>query len=349
MSPYDKVLISSMHLEQLEKVGREIATLGRERSPFSVVVRRIMELLQTVVPCETLNMGTIDLKTEEGFHFAFNGFLMPPERRALLPCFKHQHPMLEYARQNGLNPPLRFIDFQSRREFEETPLYQECYKGYTHSMLTFGIEAPAGLNVSFVLSRDSSEFSDDERLRLGILQPLISMVMRKLLLEISIRSAREQHRPVGVVVGRGQFIHSFDDLACELLNKHYSDTPLHRLPDKLWEEITSMTGRAFTLKRFGDGGCLNGCIGPSKDEWVLQLWEESGALPANELSALGLTGRQIEVLEWVSRGKTNVEIGVILGISYRTVQKHLEVIYRQLGVETRLAAVARCQELRRSR
>ncbi|QLF93091.1 response regulator transcription factor [Pseudomonas sp. ABC1] len=53
-----------------------------------------------------------------------------------------------------------------------------------------------------------------------------------------------------------------------------------------------------------------------------------------------LTGRELEVLHWVACGKTNRDIGEILGLSPRTVNKHLEHIYVKLGVETRTAAAA---------
>lgn len=56
---------------------------------------------------------------------------------------------------------------------------------------------------------------------------------------------------------------------------------------------------------------------------------------------LGLTRREIEVLTWVAGGKSNAAIGLILGASPRTVQKHLEHIFEKLGVETRTAAIAR--------
>jgi len=56
--------------------------------------------------------------------------------------------------------------------------------------------------------------------------------------------------------------------------------------------------------------------------------------------AFNLTPRELEVLLWVSRGKTNRDIGDILGLSPRTVNKHLEHIYEKLGVETRTAAAA---------
>ncbi|MGY6551270.1 MAG: response regulator [Erythrobacter sp.] len=57
-------------------------------------------------------------------------------------------------------------------------------------------------------------------------------------------------------------------------------------------------------------------------------------------SRSGLTQREAEVLLWVSYGKTNRTISEILGISPRTVNKHLEQIFKKLGVETRAGATA---------
>ena len=53
-----------------------------------------------------------------------------------------------------------------------------------------------------------------------------------------------------------------------------------------------------------------------------------------------LTLREREVLDWLARGKSNSEIGDILGISAATVGKHLEHIYPKLGVENRTAAAS---------
>jgi DNA-binding NarL/FixJ family response regulator len=59
---------------------------------------------------------------------------------------------------------------------------------------------------------------------------------------------------------------------------------------------------------------------------------------ATPLESLGLTPREAEVLLWVAQGKTNSEIGTILGTATKTVSKHLEHIFDKLGVETRTAA-----------
>ena len=77
------------------------------------------------------------------------------------------------------------------------------------------------------------------------------------------------------------------------------------------------------------------------DEFLLRLAKDSGTSTPLEFSRdLGLTTREGEVLSWLSKGKTNRDIAQILGLSPRTVDKHLEQIYSKLGVENRTAAAA---------
>lgn len=58
-----------------------------------------------------------------------------------------------------------------------------------------------------------------------------------------------------------------------------------------------------------------------------------------------LTHREREVLDRVAAGDTNVQIGLALRVSPRTVEKHLEHIYGKLGVASRTAALARVREI----
>jgi DNA-binding NarL/FixJ family response regulator len=82
-----------------------------------------------------------------------------------------------------------------------------------------------------------------------------------------------------------------------------------------------------------------GKLGPN--EFLLRLAKESSTNQPPEFSSeLGLTTREGEVLSWLSKGKTNRDIAQILGLSPRTVDKHLEQIYAKLGVENRTAAAA---------
>lgn len=66
-----------------------------------------------------------------------------------------------------------------------------------------------------------------------------------------------------------------------------------------------------------------------------------GEAEAHGPAMMRLTHREGEVMQWLSRGKTDAEIAALLFISPRTVHKHLEHIYVKLGVETRTAAVMR--------
>ncbi|SNR69662.1 two component transcriptional regulator, LuxR family [Methylobacillus rhizosphaerae] len=79
----------------------------------------------------------------------------------------------------------------------------------------------------------------------------------------------------------------------------------------------------------------------SEEQWIILLREESDAAQTEALmQAFGLTQRESEVLYWVIRGKTNRDIGDILGTSPRTINKHMEHVFAKLGVETRTAAAS---------
>ncbi len=75
------------------------------------------------------------------------------------------------------------------------------------------------------------------------------------------------------------------------------------------------------------------------DEWLLVMQESSDQAAMDALSLeFKLTTREGEVLYWVVKGKTNRDIGDILGSSPATVKKQLEHVFAKLGVETRTAA-----------
>jgi DNA-binding NarL/FixJ family response regulator len=80
-----------------------------------------------------------------------------------------------------------------------------------------------------------------------------------------------------------------------------------------------------------------GQFGP--DEMLLRVVvAEANSGEALLRQRLGLTAREAEVLLWISRGKSNRDIGEILGLRPATVTKHLEQIYTKLGVENRASA-----------
>lgn len=84
---------------------------------------------------------------------------------------------------------------------------------------------------------------------------------------------------------------------------------------------------------------LIGRIGPG--ETLYRLSESGGGQEEAFLRQnFALSAREAEVLFWIARGKPNKDISDILGISPRTVNKHLEQVFIKLGVENRASAAA---------
>jgi|TARA_B110000967_G_scaffold190598_2_gene215458 DNA-binding NarL/FixJ family response regulator len=77
------------------------------------------------------------------------------------------------------------------------------------------------------------------------------------------------------------------------------------------------------------------------DEYLLRIIENDfSKIQTRFVKIFGITVREAEVLTWIANGKSNSDIGAILDLSPRTINKHLERIFRKLGVENRTAAAA---------
>ncbi|APW38872.1 DNA-binding response regulator [Rhodoferax koreense] len=96
--------------------------------------------------------------------------------------------------------------------------------------------------------------------------------------------------------------------------------------------------RSLSFRLHQQTGDDEGGSGEGHD-WLIIMREVSDAAVIEAMSlSFKLTGREAEVLYWVVKGKTNRDIGEILGSSPATVKKHLERVYVKMGVETRTAA-----------
>lgn len=97
-------------------------------------------------------------------------------------------------------------------------------------------------------------------------------------------------------------------------------------------ERLAADGRTLVARRLGE-------VGLGETMWLLRV-REPGEAGASRLATAALTPRETEVLSWIAKGKTNRDVAEILGMSPRTVNKHLEHVFEKLGVETRAAAAA---------
>jgi DNA-binding response OmpR family regulator/DNA-binding CsgD family transcriptional regulator len=97
----------------------------------------------------------------------------------------------------------------------------------------------------------------------------------------------------------------------------------------------------------GDVGMLKIELVPApeaKDCLLLTMHVARPPASFRDLLPLGLTGRETEILYWITQGKTSPEVGLILGITGNTVKAHVQHILPKLGVETRFAAALLASE-----
>ena len=110
-------------------------------------------------------------------------------------------------------------------------------------------------------------------------------------------------------------------------------------------QIISLGASGYLLKDEEPARIIEAVRGTARGEtgWISQRVAEklTQVLQRSKDGGNDLTPREMDVLRHVVEGKTNGEIGVALGISEKTVEKHLESIFRKMGVASRVeAAVA---------
>ena len=149
-------------------------------------------------------------------------------------------------------------------------------------------------------------------------------------------------------------IASANDLGQRLLTKYFSDRGLKNGSSEgfydwvnslfVHRELAGFEIVPFICERWNSRLRIDVIGWSPPDEITLLLYEKAESKP-DVLQILGLTNRESEILYWVAQGKNDEIIALLCGISVRTVNKHLEHIYRKLGVESRLAAVRATREL----
>ena len=95
------------------------------------------------------------------------------------------------------------------------------------------------------------------------------------------------------------------------------------------EEVPEAIVEAVRGVARGEQGWVSRSVAAQMTNWMREDSQED---------RMGLTSREVQVLKAVVAGKTNQEIGLELGISEKTVEKHLEGVFSKLGVASRVEA-----------
>ncbi|MDN0197884.1 LuxR C-terminal-related transcriptional regulator [Streptomyces sp. S.PNR 29] len=133
---------------------------------------------------------------------------------------------------------------------------------------------------------------------------------------------------------------------------HVLGIPLPQTTDPVLGCLVFRSGRDFTDDHVLAARRIQPLLAAVEEQrQLLARWRatattpEDAGSPDERAADCGLTPREVTVLLLLGRALTADAIGRRLGISVRTVHKHVENLYRKLGTRDRMSTVLRAQQL----
>lgn len=276
--------------------------------------------------------------------------VMPLELNGMYEAFAAlvmQNPLAAHSQRTGDDRALRMSDFISSRKLHALDLYDLVYRHIgVEYQLAFTVPVRGQL-VGITVSRAGRDFSDGE----------LALFEAARQIALSVHHSLDDRARLEVVL-RG--LDEIDDgpLAVLLVEANGRLSPAHDRAERLLGELSGDEEVVQALRAWSRAQRRRGPLGGAQPLTLITAAGELAARylhgsPGNldaialrvlrpaepqTLRALGLTRRQAEVLHLLWLGSTNTDIAVALTISEHTVRHHLEGIYRQLGVRSRVAA-----------
>jgi DNA-binding CsgD family transcriptional regulator len=271
-----------------------------------------------------------------------------------------EHPLVQHQERTADPEANAVSGHVSRRGYRELPIYREFYRlANVEDTLASRLAAGPGARLrALSLNRSSWGFSGREHMLLRLARPHLEQArdnaaaLARVEAEVgALRGAVEASRG-GIVAldGEGRLAVASARARAWLAAYFGADArTASRLPEAVerWVRAQGAPSRGEPARACAPlvaerpGHRLEIRLVRQDDARYLMLDERATQAEPGRLVPLGLTRREAEVLALVARGSSNGDVARELGISDRTVAKHLERAYRALGVETRTAAAAR--------
>lgn len=305
----------------------------------------VLELLQSLIGCTSASFNDMTLATGD-----FRYVIVPPTDEALAhelkpvyDRFAHQHPLIARAHVQPSTGALRFCDVADGATFTETELFQQFYEPFgLRYQLVIKLPAPPDVVVGYALNRTEieGEFADRDVAMLDALQGHLSLHHRRVM-------DLERSRAVLVEAGREGWA------VATVRSNGIVEASSRSLSPSLVEGAQVPAEVAALLPTYTDGErpVNRHDITLGADRWrcvvhpvpfgptvvlMRRIGDEGAATP---LLDVGLTPRQADVaVALATTGGTNAQLARTLGMSEGTVKKHLEAVFRVLGVDSRAAA-----------
>jgi DNA-binding CsgD family transcriptional regulator len=325
---------------------------------------RVVESLPKLISSEVTGYNEVN-PHQQRIHFIGNPAKVLDFPHAI-PIFERhmqEHPLINYHTKARDSRVLMISDFLSRSRFRNLALYREFFRRIgTEFQMACVLETKKPLLIGVAVNRTTKDFTERERALMTLARPHLmqaywnaAAVTR---LAQQLEPARRELRELEgmLILGREGRATWIPPGTRQLLAKYFGlKARGDRVPESLrqWvkhqSRVLSQLEVPQPLVIRKDSTQLTIRMIPDHHRMVLLFDEDRMRKKRRVLPAMGLTVRESEVLDWVVRGKSNSEIALILNMSPRTVEKHLERIFEKLGVESRTAAASRFWEKAGSR
>jgi DNA-binding CsgD family transcriptional regulator/DNA-binding transcriptional MerR regulator len=279
------------------------------------------------------------------------------------------HPVLQNYLQTLDGQALAISDFFSEQEFQRREAFYAFFQSFglaDQMAITFKLPSIGNADrfhqgqdhLVLAVSRDRRNFTERDRLILNLIRPYLRQAYENLAAFNQLQyQLVEQHQATEqaalISLSINGKVKWMTQKAGEILHHYFpASNAKFFLPDLLqrWvnhqvfelvqstETFTSpcplhleLDGRRLTIRLN-----YNTELGQ-----IYLLLEETQPIEFSiqVLQMMGLTKREAEVLFWLAKDQSTNEVAQLLGISDRTVKKHLENVYEKFDVKSRLAAV----------
>jgi DNA-binding CsgD family transcriptional regulator len=304
-------------------------------------------ILPGLVPTSAIAWNEID--TERG-HIAavMEPDLYTEESAAAFMAHIGDHPLIARHTATGDGRPQAISDCLTEAEFHATGIYQHFYRHLgAEDQIAFTLPEPR-LIIGIALNRPRRGFSRRERQILNALRPHLVQAYRnaedfsRLQRSVAAMQVLVEQAGEGLVLLDRRGLPEFSSpRAQEAFDRWFGAGKPGRLPEPVLGWLGS-AGRTpvppAPLHLDQDDARLMVRRVPVPDGEALLVSEARSGHTSRLLYRLGLTRREAEVLLLLTSGHTIAGSGSRLGVSPRTVEKHLQHVYDKLGLEGRVAA-----------
>jgi DNA-binding CsgD family transcriptional regulator len=267
----------------------------------------------------------------------------------------YQNPLVGYFEETQDTRAMMWSDIASPDQIRKTELYQEMFRPLgVDSQMVVVLPAPPGIIVGFAVNSGAEGFTERDRTVMNTLRPHLAHCYRSIQLrdELSnLQQALQVGGWAGALANGDGMVETVTDNVTQLENE--SGVTLAE-GEPLPEPLRASFDTGVKAYEPSQPAVLSRSTRISEEANGVAGWHVPGPIPPHvvivqtdvdasteRLRAAGLSPRQLEVALQLTEGGTNRALAKRLGIAEGTLRKHLERIYRALGVSDRASAIAR--------